>query len=272
MIENATIQSLAGTLSKGGPVVIVLLLVLLAVLIRYRTNSSHTVFRWIWRLIAGKTKSNDEAFNRYIDAQDNLMQFRLNGGKARTVAQMHALILWGQSHNEDMGDIKACGAHFDHELPGLKAESKRPTSKTLIWLLIVACGISILLLVNVMFATVPGALITVKDTNKWLIMGEQTAKSFFDPGKQRLTRDQCSQSIEKKVAISGLSARDVTVICEFYADPESSSFITRTIREQRSVFGPLAVMFVYFLWTTRRHFAQAKAAIAMAKRLDRPRP
>ncbi len=272
MIESGTIQSVVGILVKAGPVLIVLLAFVVALFIWYRTNSMHVIFRWLWRRIAGPAKGNDTAFNDFMNAQDNLMQFRWTVGKARTVAQMHSLIKWGQDHNEDAGDITACGPYFDRELPGLIAAGKRPTPIETILLAIGAGLVASLLIFATVFATVPGALVTVKETKKWLLLGEQSAKSVLNPGTERLGRDQCQQTADKRIASSGLSAREVTIICEFYADPEFSKYIATTIRVQRPIFGLFAGMLLCFFLAMWRSFSQAKAAIGMAKRLDRPRP
>jgi hypothetical protein len=272
LIESATIESVAGTLLKGGPAAIAVLAVLLALLSRYRTSSTHSILRWLWRLIGGKSKSNDAAFNEFMDAQDNLMQFRFVSGKARTVAQMHSLINWGRNHDEDIFDINACGPHFNRELPGLKPENARPTRATLNWIMVGLGGIFLLLFFSIMVATAPGALVTVKDTNTFLLISTQSAKAVLNPGKVRLPRDQCLQPLEKKVASSGMSARDVTVVCELYADPESPKFIAKTLREQLWFFGPMSLMLLFFFSRIYKSYAQGSAAIDMAARLDRPRP
>lgn len=267
MIESGTIQSVVDTTSKVAPVLLGLLIFLIALLVQYRTGSTHILFRWIWRRLAGSAKGNDTAFNEFMGAQDNLMQFRLIAGKVRTVAQMHSLIKWGRDHNEDIGSIKACGPNFDRELPGLKAANKRPTRNAAFWLSFAATGVAGLLLVTLVFATLPGALLTVKDTKTWLIVDEQSARSLRHPDTKRLARDQCSQPNEEKVARSGLSARDVSVICELYAHPELSKDIARTIREQRAVFGPFAGMLLCLVLAMWRSITQANAALAMASRL-----
>jgi hypothetical protein len=272
MIENGTIESVAGTLLKGSPVAMAILALLLAFLIRYRTNSTHTIFRWLWRRIAGKAKGNDAAFNEFMDAQDNLMQFVFISGKTRTVAQMHSLINWARSHNEDIRDIHACGQNFDRELPGLKAPDKRPTSRALGWLKMRLLGVSILLIINTLFATVPGAVVVVKDTKKWLIVGTKSTRSVVNPGAERLIPDQCSQPMERKIKSSGFTARDVTVICELYANPESTKFVKQTIWEQRLFFGIFVLVFLCFFRAMYGKLVQGSAAVEMAIRLDRPRP
>src|SRR4051812_48429928 len=118
-MENAAIESIAGAVLKLGPALTIILSLLAAIHVWYRSNSFHSISRWLWRFIGAKPKGNDAAFNEFMTSQDNLMGFRVSCGQARTFAQMHSIINWGRLHNESISDINACGPNFDREIPGL---------------------------------------------------------------------------------------------------------------------------------------------------------
>ncbi len=272
MGSTRTFESAVEILLKGGPAAIALLALLLALLIRYRTKSAHAVLRWLWRLTSGATNSSNVAFNDYMDKQDCLMQFRFISGKARTVAQMHALINWCDTHNEDMIDVNACGSHFDREMPGLKAADKRPARSALNWMTAGLVPFGLLVLTCALLAAVPSAVVTVKETDKLLLVNMTSARSAWAPGTERITPDQCRLPIAQQVAGSGFSATDATVICGIYADPKAPAYLDRTIDQQRFLFGALAVYILFVFIVLYRQLLNGRAALAMAKRLDRPRP
>ena len=275
MIATETIDSFVGVLLKAGPVglaVPVVLALLLALLVRFRTNSTHTIFRWLWRLISWKTKSNDTAFNEFMEDRDNLNQFRFIVGKARTAAQMHSLINWSDSHNEDILDINACGPYFNREQPGLKPADQRPNEWHLFCIYLALAGTILMFLFSTAFAVVPAALVTVNATNKLLLVDLQLTRSAISPGQERLSREQCRQPLKMKAASSKFSEQDATAICGFYADPDLPKFINEAVFQQRWVFGPFAAMLLACCWFLSKSMRQGNAALKMAKRLDRPRP
>lgn len=273
MTENETIQSMAESLLKGVPVVMVILALALAVLVRYRTRSGHAVLRWLWRRIAGKAESKDTAFNKFIDAQDTLMQFRFVSGDARTVAQMHSVINWGLTHNEHIGDMNACGPYFDREKPGLK-DLGRWRPEWLVWPLAISWGLLAVGIFLIALITLGGkAIVQVKETNNWLVLDMHSANSLMRPGTQRLFRENCAQPVEINVKNSGFSEKDVIAICEAYSNPEKTlKFIEAGIQESQLALAPTGALFVILFVMNHRLIYCTKAAVAMKKRLNRPRP
>lgn len=270
----ATIESVAGTLIKGEPagVVAAMAVLLLLALIIFRTNSTHAIFRRLWLWIAGKANGSDTAFNEFMEAQDNLSQFRFISGKARTTAQMHSLIRWSASHDEDICDIKACGPYFDREKPGLKPADRRPTGMQLFGISVAGSIVFLTLLLCTLLAVIPAVLVTVTATNTLLLVDMQMTKSAFRPATERISRQQCEPPSKSAAASSGFSQQDATVICGFYADQKLQRFLTENLLVQRWTFGVVAAALFVGGWFLSRRYKQGNAALAMAARLDRPRP
>ncbi len=276
MLTNMSVESIAGDLLKvqGWPAVVVaaIALVVLLAIIRFRTTSTHTIFRWLWRLIAGNANGVDYTFDRFMMTRDELNQFRFVIGKARTTAQMHSLIRWSADNNEDIADVSACGPYFDRERPGLKPAHERPTTIHLIGMTLGWSIALLLLLTSGVFANLPGVLLSVTATDTLLLVDPQSTKAVFHPKAKRLSIHECTVGSNRALSENGFSQDDRDVICALYKDPALPAFITENLLVQRWYFGLFGVMFgIICLWLSKR-FNQAKAAFAMASRLDRPRP
>lgn len=273
MMSSVTLGSIAELLAKYWIAVTVIMALPAALLIWYRSRSTHMLLRWLWNRVAGKQNASDVDFNDFMNKQDNLMQFRFISGKARTVAQMHSLIIWSGLHNESVQDMKACGPYFDREKPGLVPIIRRDKQVLRVFLALIwgLCATGMLFIAVLLLSN--KSPLTFTDSGKWLMVDRQSARSLVRPGTERLASAECAKPLAQIAKTSGFNEREIKHLCELYADPKQmTEFIDDNIAVTRyALILPTLYILALFI-VAHRYLAFTKAALDMHKRLHRPRP
>lgn len=271
MVSTDFLQTLSESSSKLLPLGGLILALSLVFYVRHRTSSGHPILRWIWSKLTGKSESKDEVFDKFMDGQDNLMQFRFVVGDARTLRQMHALIAWAQAKNEDVAQVFACGAYFDRELPGLRTIKRRRTNLLLLGASLFA---TFLMLATMAFGAIAFSglgLVSTTETKTYLLLGKSSAQRILD--KRRLVPQDCSNHVlaaEK----SGLSQADTKIVCdEFSKGKTFDDNVDHAIDETRNAFYIFLVLITLpLVLSSYRFLSHASAALAMDRRLNPPPP
>jgi hypothetical protein len=201
-----------------------------------------------------------------LDAQTAVMQFRfITGLRVRTEKKITSLISWAQQHDEDIGDVAACGPYFDLEAPGLKNVSELPTKPFMALLML---AIFVLMFVCVLFAAgaiINRAVLQMKETSIWFTLDTSSAKPLWEG--QGFSLNACGQPASTLAASSGFSKGEVEVICQAKAKNQVADFVESTVHSQRIVFSLFFAFFSYMFMTAFRRLSWASATLEMRKRL-----
>lgn len=271
MITTDFLETLSESSSKLLPLGGLILAVVLVFYIWHRTSSGHPILRWIWSKLTGKSESKDPLFDKFMDGQDNLMQFRFVVGNARTLPQMHALIRWAEVHNEDVAQAFACGPYFDRERPALRSINRARTSALAVVLSLFAACIVLVTLTFGGIAFSGRGLVSTTETKTYLLLGKSSAQLVFD--KRRLLPQDCNNPVQAADK-SGLSLADTRIVCgEFAKGKPFEADVEKAIDETREAFYIFLVLVALpLILVCYRFISHASAALAMDYRLNRPRP
>lgn len=201
-----------------------------------------------------------------LDAQTAVMEFRfVTGLRVRTEKKITSLISWAQQHDEDIGDVAACGPYFDLEAPGLKNVSELLTKPFMVLLIL---AIFFLMSTCVLFAggvITDRAVLKMKETSLWFTLDNSSAKPLW--GGEGFSLNACAQPTSTLAASSGFSKNAVEVICRANANNQVADFVESTVHSQRIVFSLSFVFIDYMLMTVFRRLSWASTAHEMRKRL-----
>lgn len=263
-MENFAVVNGILTLSKG-----VLgaagLIVLAALVIWWRTKSSHTIMMRIWTFFSSNHGSSIQSIKDFHERQAAFSQFRVTTNlKARTLARAERIIEWSLKHDEDIGDIAIAGRYFDVEKPGLHESAGKLRIWPEVCTLLLFTGLCYAAAVALMFTVPNKALLQLRETHTWMLLGENSAQPLFNQHGFKLA--SCGSTL----ANTGFTAKDVSLICEGFSPQETPEFVRSTVIEQRKIFGifgVISLVYARLLWTSFRARSVARAMYGrLAKR------
>ncbi len=256
---------LLGDISIGLPVFGVIALGVVAFLVWRRTHSTYPMMTRLWRLFIGSGKSKDPVISQFLDEQASLMEFRFTtGAKVRTQKLAHQLIDWTRRHNEDIGDVAACGPYFDYERVMLKKEDELPK----LWQIIagVVSALVLLLITTVLAIGIvwSDAGMQMKKSRVFFTLSAESAKPWWsEPG---LSKAQCLSG--EALPATGFSEDDAKIVCKIFKDENLTAFLQKTIMQQRIAFGFGTLVFMWYFWGAFSWLMCGHKARTMFKRLD----
>lgn len=255
------IQSAVDLLSKVAMALIVIGTV--GFLVWKRTRSTHSLMARLWRLFYGNKECRDPTIQKFLDEQAALMEFCFTTGvRVRTQKQAHAVIAWARQHEESIVDIAACGPYFDFDRMTLK-ENKLPGKQSLISLIILTC---ILALGGILFGigiTSDKALLQMKESGVRFTLSVDYAKPLLS--RQGLSKAQCQH--EKAPQTGSFSREDARIICQIFQATELTSYLRKTVKDQRIAFGLAFLFLAGCSWVSLGWLTQGIQALDMRKRI-----
>ncbi len=248
-------------LSFAGVVVL-----LTSVVIWMRTRSTHILMSRLWVLFNGKQTCEVPLIKKFLDTQAGVLQFRfMTGLHVRTEKQIDSLVSWTKKNDEDMGEIAACGGHFNLELPGLKDEKFLPKEWFLFVLAMITSSLALLVLLSVGGVILDRAILQIKQSETWFTLDKVRAKPVSDQLGFKL--DTCSAGAEKIAPSSGFSVGDVEIICNAFSQSGTAEYVSSNLRVQRFLFGWSGLCIGYLCVLAFSSFGKGMAAKKMCRRL-----
>lgn len=263
------IETILGFAASNGPLLTICLSLSLAYIVWQRTGSSHLFLSRLWRMFLGKNSHNVVEIQDVIDTQTAVMQFRfITGLRTRTRKRAEAVIMWARQHDEDIGDIAACGPYFDLETPGLKPDKELPKKWSLIVLLILTVILALSFLGSTGAVIYDKAVLRMKQSSTWFTLDEQVAKPISDAPGYYLRR--CKESPLTLSSNSGFTRNEVELLCRSHNEGELQGFVDSSISSQRIVFCFAAAYIGYLLMSALRWLRWGVKAHEVKRRLNAP--
>jgi hypothetical protein len=233
----------------------------------FRTRSWHVFKHFLWRMFNGKSGVADPIISGYLGEQSSLMLFRFMAVDAETIRDAHDMIAWSKERNIGLETLGRAGAYFDPQrrcmnqkkMQSVAFDRKAFTTAAIFFVTLIA---------PVFLSLVTSrAILVFKDSGRWFLFGQDTARTLFVRGAEELSKDQCSGSGLKDAAKFGFSQSDASNICKFWQAPETSAYVEKTVHQQRVAGGWLLFIFGLFSFRSWRGAGEAKAAQAVRDRL-----
>lgn len=237
---------------------------------RLRTRSSHMIMSRMWLLLSGKTACKVASIQELLDTQTGVMQFRFMTGisRARTVAQIERLILWGKEHDEDLADIAACGRYFDLEKPAPVERPKLPGKWQIGLIKIAALVVAVGIAFSVLGMLFDRALFTMRDTGTVFTLTEKSAKPFNDSPAIQLSN--CPSLLGQREH-PGFTDSDIRHICTWANQPDTNEYLAKTVRLQRGLSAFLGAYLCCLFVPAYRIIKCDRAVSDMRRRLETAR-
>ncbi len=261
-----SINSFANLLAVKGAGAATVLFILINLFVWYRTGSAHLLLKSLWgRLISGKSTEPKE-LHKFLDEYTGLLEFRFRMGlkRIRTIPHAISVIQWGEKHDEDLGDIAACRGYFDLE----KICLRDPLPKAWVPLaqMLISFLLGLLALIFVALAVQDRAIVKLKDSHQWLLLGKKGVKPFFSKGFQFT---QCQDNSVELSSAAGMPAYDIAMVCKELASSETklSKIVDETVLDQRILFWYFSFIFIPFSVAVFNIGTALKKALAMRNRI-----
>ncbi|WP_206860579.1 DUF6216 family protein [Lysobacter changpingensis] len=228
------------TLAANASSLLALLFVLTAVLIWWRTGSTHVLHLRLWRWFVGKQEVDDPVVRRVIAEQSSLMSFRfMTGVAADTLHDAQRISDLAKDGNIPLALIDAAGRYFNPA--ELTVDAKRLPKPAFQMVKMVCFGV--LLLIAMSFCVIipqRHVLVSLKETGTWLWLSDTSANAF-GPALDDRTRRFDVGSCPSGSSTTRVSERDQTILCGIWRDAKAAPVLTEMLREQRLTFA-LALM------------------------------
>lgn len=233
----------------------------------WRTRSIHPVTGWMWRVFVGKDDFQDPDLKRFLDTRQKLLKFRfVTGIPARTWDKAKDIIAWGEDNGEELGDIAACGAHFDKERCELKGKRRGLLWQMAGWLLL---QVLFVVLLTALFALhrIDRAVLSMKTSGTWIAASADQVKRIS--GNEAVTAQDCKPDAGRVAARLSVTPDEAKAICNAFSDRKFPKFIEDNVAEQRGLAARGASFFLFLAALGLLGIRHAGAAIDMRQRLDR---
>lgn len=218
-------------------------------------------------MIFGRSEVGDREIETFLAKRDAFMKFRMvTGVKPRTPGHIGQLIKWCDENNEDIGDVKACGSHFDLDAPSLKAEI--PDAKRIFLLVFLTVVIALLTAFMAIIAFVSPSMIQIKKSEHWYFVERDGARrvDFLNTEpKKILLLSECVSS-QRASRTPYIGPEDKDVLCQLM-DSSAAAYRDTTLQEQRWVLGGYSAILLFWTAAFFQLANQAGAARSMARRL-----
>lgn len=212
--------------------------------ISWRTQSLHFLLRRFWLLVHGTKGIPDEDVRLFVDEQTSLHSFRLfSGVKVSTLENAKQLMAWCKRHNVPISQLSQCGDCFDPD--SRKVVEKNIPRKP--WRLAYALyGASAVIIGSISFGCIflTSSLGQIKATERWIFMGEDSARAVFPMPllNKRLDIGDCSNIVPSRLEKTSFTSAEVEILCGLLKHPEWKTHIKQSIWEQRWSFLWLALI------------------------------
>lgn len=257
-------------LATSASFLLALLFILTAVLICWRTGSTHMLHLRLWGWFVGKQEVDDPQVRRVIAAQSSLMSFRfMTGIAANTLQDAQRVADLAKDHNIPLALIAEAGRYFDPSQ--LKVDAKRSPKPALQKVKIACFGV--LLLIAMSFGVVipqSHVLVSLKDTGTWVWLSDTSANAF-GPALDERTRRFDISSCPSGSSATELNEEDQTILCGIWGDPEAPPVLAEMLREQRLTFSLALLPMILGIWMVVLSFRRGEAARRLLEMLMRPK-
>lgn len=231
-----------------------------------RTESRHTWVYRLWRLIHGNKEVSDPEVNAYINEQNSLMSFRLIAGiPVRTLEHAHQLIRWTKLHNVEMFALRMSGEYFDPDLRKIRVDKLPSKLMQGLKLLMLAVAL-VIALISVVTVYTDNAVVKLKATDRWLLLGERDARPLWPLNAKAIDRTACKDDAAVIAEHSSFTAKEVVLVCSVITDEGAPSYVKKSIKGQRNSSIFLIVVMLVAAWITLMEFMSAYVAKRLARR------
>lgn len=203
----------------------------------WRAQSLHFLLRRFWLLVHGNKDIPDPRIQAFTHDQTSLYAFRLfSGTQVQSLAQAHELIAWSEKQQVPMATISACGDCFDLENHRVYT-NKLPGMPYRVALFMWLCTLIFFLGVSIFVAIAKPGLATLKATDRWIVLNEDSVEMVFawPLVTPPLDRGDCQKQNTARLQTTGFSPTEIQTICEFFEFKEWRDHITQTKKEQRKL-------------------------------------
>ncbi len=254
------------TVSSAIGLVVPCLILLGCFWILWRTQSRHVFIYRLWRLVHGSQEISDPEVSAYVNEQTSLMSFRfMSGVPVTTLGNAHQLIQWTKAHNIEMSNVALCGGYFDPDLRRIRLDKLPSTLMQKARILFTA--LVFLTLIPCLSATqIDDALLQLKSTGQWFRMRSDEAHTLLPFGALPIRKVDCTSDVNVNASRTQFSSVEVRAVCELFGSSDISTFIQKTVNEQKILF---TVLFCYFFIVAFFLFiscARMFSALSLAKR------
>lgn len=238
-----------------------------------RTGSTHLITMRLWQLVIGKRKVAENRLADYLDERDALMRFRLQTGvrSVGTMKQVERLIDWLQEKDVDVDKVRACGANFDTQQPGLKLQLPSAT-KRFVAMMASSFFLYVSLIQGTTVAIAPAFIQVVKSTRWYGVSDDRTFHFQWGSNSAGFASSECADR-SAVASKTNIPQDDVNALCDLLASAKHQGYlenarITQSIPLVVGCLAALGFMIILFGYVKR-----AGAAIKLRKELaDRERP
>ncbi|MHB0777081.1 DUF6216 family protein [Halomonas sp. WWR20] len=243
------------SLSFGSPVAFVLMLLATMLLVFYfhrRAGSSYGFINRVYALVMGGGEFYNEDIGSFWKERRDIERFNalFNVG-ARSIEEIVGFKVWVEKFGIDVRLLTNLRRRIDLE--------RMKVVKVKWWE--APFFVSILLFFTIVFmfflsiASSSSALLKFKGDDQWLWLGHEKAYStrlhnLVSDEEWVITKKECERTegdYEVLMSESGLNEKIVEIICNSFFDEEESLEVGNIIREQKSIYVPVAFSFLFML-------------------------
>jgi hypothetical protein len=202
-----------------------------------------------------------------LGQQSSLMLFRFVAVDAETPQDAHSMIEWSEKTNISLETVGRAGDYFDPKTRRIDVKKARwmkfdrrtfGTISIVFMLLILPVFVSLI---------TSRAILQFKVSKQWFLLGQDSARTLFVRGSEEFNRSQCVTPKLGDVAKTGFTESDAASLCKFWQDPQTNTYIQRTVHQQRFASGSLLFVLGLFSFRSWRGAGKARAAQKVHERL-----
>lgn len=211
-----------------------LLLVVSIFWVALKGRSWHPIRYRLWLLANGKNKVADEKVAKALQDETDLIAFRVHFVDVDSLHEAKKLIAWADAKHVSLSMLQACGDYFSPKKLALK--DKLLPLKPVAGVVAAIGGVgSFVALMAVLGMATSSAIYQFKDSGQWFFLAPHEARTLLGNQSSTLTDATCKAS--QGSAESSFTPEDRKALCQFFTDPKLGTYVTDTVRQQRTALG-----------------------------------
>jgi len=213
--------------------------------IAFKTRSWHPIRYRLWLLVNGKSKVIDREVAKALQDETDLIAFRFHFMDVDSLYEAKKLIEWADAKHISLSMLQACDGYFSSKKLALKDKLPPLRPIAVVVAAIGGIGACIALFAMLGMAT-SSAIYRFKDSGQWFLLAPHEARALFVSHSSTLTDAACKASQDS--AESSFTPEDKKALCQIFADPKFDTYVSDTVRQQRTALGFLLGAML-FCWT-----------------------
>ncbi|WP_157635141.1 DUF6216 family protein [Burkholderia ubonensis] len=229
----------------------------------FRLKSTQIIREKVWSSFVGDKDFNDEELRSFAQEQLDLTRFRVvYGVAARSVSDLHRLLLWMRQRKIAPGDVKRIRAWIDPS----KDELLETPSKRYISTWCVLLGVLILAFcLSAATSDSKTTMLQMKVSGTWFLSNGTHVDAVW--GHWRIDSESCLNHARPDIKVTGLTEAEATTICNGIANGTLKTVVDESLKYQRWSFAALSLFVLLLAVRTLSILIIAMGARQLANRL-----